>query len=168
MCFEMTGGGLFFQVSPLTLGMCCFPQWEKLIPCLGWVGWLWPTQLSHAWGMEVRDHQIIPFHYHAPKWGMHVLDNSCLFISSLCSTLMPGQLSFQFQCWPIMFPAALGVPKGGAAPSFGKVAKPAPKGPDRPTPQPHPQDLNSLVQRAEHIPAGTRTPMCNKCNNVIR
>ncbi|XP_044029161.1 PDZ and LIM domain protein 5b isoform X2 [Siniperca chuatsi] len=61
-----------------------------------------------------------------------------------------------------------GFPKGGAAPSFGKVANPAPKGPDRPTPQPHPQDLNSLVQRAEHIPAGTRTPMCNKCNNVIR
>lgn len=61
-----------------------------------------------------------------------------------------------------------GFPKGGAAPSFGKVANPAPRGPDRPTPQPHPQDLNSLVQRAEHIPAGTRTPMCNKCNNVIR
>ncbi|KAM9338267.1 PDZ and LIM domain protein 5b isoform 1-T1 [Symphorus nematophorus] len=61
-----------------------------------------------------------------------------------------------------------GFSKGGAAPSFGKVANPAPKGPDRPTPQPHPQDLNTLVQRAEHIPAGTRTPMCNKCNNVIR
>nr|XP_046231518.1 PDZ and LIM domain protein 5b isoform X5 [Scatophagus argus] len=61
-----------------------------------------------------------------------------------------------------------GFPKGGAVPSFGKVANPAPKGPDRPTPQPHPQDLNSLVQRAEHIPAGTRTPVCNKCNNVIR
>ncbi|XP_042365498.1 PDZ and LIM domain protein 5b isoform X2 [Plectropomus leopardus] len=61
-----------------------------------------------------------------------------------------------------------GFPKGGAAPSFGKVTNPAPKGPDRPTPQPHPQDLNSLVQRAEHIPAGTRTPMCNKCNKVIR
>uniref|UniRef100_A0A671XUF3 PDZ and LIM domain 5b n=1 Tax=Sparus aurata TaxID=8175 RepID=A0A671XUF3_SPAAU len=59
-------------------------------------------------------------------------------------------------------------PKGGAAPSFGKVANPAPKGPDRPTPQPHPQDLNSLVQRAEHIPAGKRTPVCGKCNNVIR
>ncbi|XP_074474200.1 PDZ and LIM domain protein 5b isoform X1 [Sebastes fasciatus] len=62
-----------------------------------------------------------------------------------------------------------GFPKGGAAPSFGKVTTPAaPKGPERPTPQPHPQDLNSLVQRAEHIPAGKRTPMCNKCNNVIR
>ncbi|XP_070706093.1 PDZ and LIM domain protein 5b [Pempheris klunzingeri] len=61
-----------------------------------------------------------------------------------------------------------GFPKGGAAPSFGKVANPAPRGPERPTPQPHPQDLNSLVQRAEHIPAGTRTPMCSKCNNVIR
>ncbi|XP_041666559.1 PDZ and LIM domain protein 5b isoform X2 [Cheilinus undulatus] len=61
-----------------------------------------------------------------------------------------------------------GFPKGGAAPSFGKVTNPTPKGPDRPTPQPHPQDLSSLVQRAEHIPAGTRTPVCNKCNNVIR
>ncbi|XP_059213930.1 PDZ and LIM domain protein 5b [Centropristis striata] len=61
-----------------------------------------------------------------------------------------------------------GFPKGGAAPSFGKVTNAGPKGPDRPTPQPHPQDLNSLVQQAEHIPAGTRTPMCNKCNNVIR
>ncbi|XP_053734113.1 PDZ and LIM domain protein 5b isoform X3 [Synchiropus splendidus] len=55
-----------------------------------------------------------------------------------------------------------------AVPSFGKVTNPSPKGPDRPIPQPHPEDLNSLVQRAEHIPAGTRTPMCNKCNNVIR
>ncbi|XP_026153212.1 PDZ and LIM domain protein 5b isoform X3 [Mastacembelus armatus] len=61
-----------------------------------------------------------------------------------------------------------GFPKGGAAPSLGKVTNAVPKGPDRPTPQPHPQDLNSLVQRAEHIPAGTRTPMCNKCNKVIR
>ncbi|KAM8829035.1 PDZ and LIM domain protein 5b isoform 2-T2 [Spinachia spinachia] len=63
-----------------------------------------------------------------------------------------------------------GAPKGGAAPSFGKVSNPAPinRGPDRPVPQPHPQDLNSVVQRAEHIPAGTRTPMCNKCNSVIR
>ncbi|XP_033951686.1 PDZ and LIM domain protein 5b isoform X3 [Pseudochaenichthys georgianus] len=61
-----------------------------------------------------------------------------------------------------------GFPKGGAAPSFGKVTNPTPKGPDRPIPQPHPQDLNCLVQRAEHIPAGTRTPMCNQCNTVIR
>ncbi|KAI3361791.1 hypothetical protein L3Q82_002132 [Scortum barcoo] len=61
-----------------------------------------------------------------------------------------------------------GFPKGGAAPSFGKVANSAPKDVHRPTPQPHPQDLNSLVQQAEHIPAGTRTPMCCKCNNVIR
>ncbi|XP_061656988.1 PDZ and LIM domain protein 5b isoform X2 [Syngnathoides biaculeatus] len=64
--------------------------------------------------------------------------------------------------------APSGFPKSGAAPSFGKVSNPPPKGPDRPIPQPHPQDLNSVVQRAEHIPAGTRTPMCNKCNNVIR
>ncbi|XP_063745357.1 PDZ and LIM domain protein 5b isoform X3 [Eleginops maclovinus] len=61
-----------------------------------------------------------------------------------------------------------GFPRGGGAPSFGKVTNPTPKGPDRPTPQPHPQDLNSLVQQAEHIPAGKRTPMCNQCNTVIR
>ncbi|XP_047425587.1 PDZ and LIM domain protein 5b isoform X1 [Mugil cephalus] len=64
--------------------------------------------------------------------------------------------------------APSGFPKGGVGPSFGKVSNLPTKGPDRPTPQPHPQDLNSLVQRAEHIPAGKRTPMCNKCNNVIR
>ncbi|KAL4660851.1 PDZ and LIM domain protein 5 [Arapaima gigas] len=41
-------------------------------------------------------------------------------------------------------------------------------GPARPAPQPHPKDEDSLVQRAEHVPAGTRTPMCNHCNMVIR
>ncbi|KAF3849097.1 hypothetical protein F7725_015594 [Dissostichus mawsoni] len=61
-------------------------------------------------------------------------------------------------------PSSLEAYQGGGAPSFGKVTNPTPKGPDRPTPQPHPQDLNSLVQQAEHIPAGTRTPMCNQCN----
>ncbi|NXU96490.1 PDLI5 protein, partial [Cettia cetti] len=34
------------------------------------------------------------------------------------------------------------------------------------TPQPNEQD--TLVQRAEHIPAGKRTPMCAHCNQVIR
>lgn len=61
-----------------------------------------------------------------------------------------------------------GFPKSGPAPSFGKVTRPVARGPDRPTPQPHPQDLDSLVQRAERMPAGTRTPVCKKCNNVIR
>ncbi|KAJ0057290.1 hypothetical protein NL108_002231, partial [Boleophthalmus pectinirostris] len=61
-----------------------------------------------------------------------------------------------------------GFPKSGPVPSFGKVTGPAPRGPDRPTPQPHPQDLDSLVQRAEHMPAATRTPVCNKCSNIIR
>uniref|UniRef100_A0A3B5L896 PDZ and LIM domain 5b n=1 Tax=Xiphophorus couchianus TaxID=32473 RepID=A0A3B5L896_9TELE len=59
-------------------------------------------------------------------------------------------------------------PGGSPGPSFGKIVGPAQKELDRPTPQPHPEDLNSLVQRAEHIPAGTRTPMCCKCNKVIR
>lgn len=29
-------------------------------------------------------------------------------------------------------------------------------------------DEDTLVQRAEHIPAGKRTPMCAQCNQVIR
>ncbi|XP_075881787.1 PDZ and LIM domain protein 5-like isoform X6 [Nelusetta ayraudi] len=40
--------------------------------------------------------------------------------------------------------------------------------PARPVPQPHPGDQDTLVQMAEHIPAGTRTPMCGHCNMVIR
>ncbi|XP_018609320.1 PDZ and LIM domain protein 5b isoform X1 [Scleropages formosus] len=60
--------------------------------------------------------------------------------------------------------------KGQVTPSFGQVSSSGAKGPvlDRPAPQPHPKDQNSLVQRAEHIPAGTRTPMCAQCNKVIR
>ncbi|XP_047660483.1 PDZ and LIM domain protein 5b isoform X1 [Tachysurus fulvidraco] len=62
-----------------------------------------------------------------------------------------------------------GLPKAGVpAVHTGRVTGGVPKGPDRPTPQPHPKDQDSLVQRAEHIPAGTRTPMCGHCNMVIR
>uniref|UniRef100_A0A9J7XAA9 PDZ and LIM domain 5b n=1 Tax=Cyprinus carpio carpio TaxID=630221 RepID=A0A9J7XAA9_CYPCA len=67
--------------------------------------------------------------------------------------------------------SAAGFPKAGApvpqtGPSIGRVSS---KGPDRPAPQAHPSDGDdSLVQRAEHIPAGTRTPMCGHCNMVIR
>nr|XP_011735949.1 PDZ and LIM domain protein 5 isoform X9 [Macaca nemestrina] len=34
--------------------------------------------------------------------------------------------------------------------------------------QPQPSAQDTLVQRAEHIPAGKRTPMCAHCNQVIR
>ncbi|XP_063103355.1 PDZ and LIM domain protein 5 isoform X8 [Cavia porcellus] len=34
--------------------------------------------------------------------------------------------------------------------------------------QPQPSDQDTFVQRAEHIPAGRRTPMCAHCNQVIR
>uniref|UniRef100_A0A3B1JAX8 PDZ and LIM domain 5b n=1 Tax=Astyanax mexicanus TaxID=7994 RepID=A0A3B1JAX8_ASTMX len=70
---------------------------------------------------------------------------------------------------PAGFPKA-GAPSGHTAPSYGRVSNSAPvtKAPDRPAPQPHPKDQDSLVQRAEHIPAGTRTPMCGHCNQVIR
>ncbi|XP_014891083.1 PDZ and LIM domain protein 5b isoform X1 [Poecilia latipinna] len=75
----------------------------------------------------------------------------------------PAQNKASFQAG-----GSVGFSKVGAGPSFGKIVSPAQKELDRPTPQPHPEDLNSLVQRAEHIPAGTRTPMCCKCNKVIR
>ncbi|KAG5841468.1 hypothetical protein ANANG_G00199810 [Anguilla anguilla] len=76
-------------------------------------------------------------------------------------------------------PTALGAvfPKPGAqighvAPAFGSVTNSSPKvpvpAPDRPAPRPHPKDEDSLVQRAEHMPAGTRTPMCGHCNMAIR
>ncbi|XP_013876244.1 PDZ and LIM domain protein 5 isoform X2 [Austrofundulus limnaeus] len=40
--------------------------------------------------------------------------------------------------------------------------------PPRPVPQAHPKDEDTLVQMAEHFPAGMRTPMCAHCNMVIR
>ncbi|KAG7481505.1 hypothetical protein MATL_G00067410 [Megalops atlanticus] len=59
---------------------------------------------------------------------------------------------------------------GHVAPSYGMVSNSNPRAPppERPVPQPHPKDEDSLVQRAEHMPAGTRTPMCAHCNMVIR
>ncbi|XP_061881816.1 PDZ and LIM domain protein 5a isoform X2 [Entelurus aequoreus] len=60
---------------------------------------------------------------------------------------------------------------GLITPSFGmKSNGTAPRcpAPVRPVPQPHPKDEDTLVQMAEHFPAGTRTPMCAHCNMVIR
>ncbi|XP_063346274.1 PDZ and LIM domain protein 5a isoform X1 [Pelmatolapia mariae] len=62
---------------------------------------------------------------------------------------------------------------GLITPSFGmkgngSASVPRGPAPARPVPQPHPKDEDTLVQMAEHIPAGTRTPMCAHCNMVIR
>ncbi|XP_029685672.1 PDZ and LIM domain protein 5a isoform X4 [Takifugu rubripes] len=70
-------------------------------------------------------------------------------------------------------PSTQGPRMGLITPSFsmkGNGSASAPKGvvPARPAPQPHPKDEDSLVQMAEHIPAGTRTPMCAHCSMVIR
>ncbi|XP_071339195.1 PDZ and LIM domain protein 5a isoform X1 [Trachinotus anak] len=65
-------------------------------------------------------------------------------------------------------------PRSGLiTPSFGMKGNGSgsvPRGPvpTRPVPQAHPKDEDTLVQMAEHIPAGTRTPMCANCNMVIR
>ncbi|XP_010730784.3 PDZ and LIM domain protein 5a isoform X1 [Larimichthys crocea] len=66
-----------------------------------------------------------------------------------------------------------GLKTGLIIPSFGMKGNGSasvPRGPvpARPVPQPHPKDEDTLVQMAEHIPAGTRTPMCAHCNMVIR
>ncbi|KAM4616571.1 PDZ and LIM domain protein 5a isoform 1-T2 [Polymixia lowei] len=66
-----------------------------------------------------------------------------------------------------------GIQSGLITPSFGMrgngtVSVPRRPVPPRPVPQPHPKDDDSLVQMAEHIPAGTRTPMCAHCDMVIR
>ncbi|XP_019066114.1 PDZ and LIM domain protein 5 isoform X1 [Fukomys damarensis] len=60
-----------------------------------------------------------------------------------------------------------------AAPSTGRMSNSAASsGPGVPAGsvvgQPQPSDQDTLVQRAEHIPAGKRTPMCAHCNQVIR
>ncbi|XP_065763294.1 PDZ and LIM domain protein 5 isoform X3 [Muntiacus reevesi] len=60
-----------------------------------------------------------------------------------------------------------------AAPSAGRVVSSGPStGVVAPASsargQPQPGDEDTLVQRAEHIPAGKRTPMCAHCNQVIR
>uniref|UniRef100_A0A4X1UEK9 PDZ and LIM domain 5 n=1 Tax=Sus scrofa TaxID=9823 RepID=A0A4X1UEK9_PIG len=59
-----------------------------------------------------------------------------------------------------------------AAPSTGRVTNSGtPTGAAPATSargQPQPSNEDTLVQRAEHIPAGKRTPMCAHCNQVIR
>lgn len=60
---------------------------------------------------------------------------------------------------------------GQAAPSTGRISNSTTSGAGTPansTEGPQPSDQDTLVQRAEHIPAGKRTPMCAHCNQVIR
>uniref|UniRef100_A0A8C5MIA0 PDZ and LIM domain 5 n=1 Tax=Leptobrachium leishanense TaxID=445787 RepID=A0A8C5MIA0_9ANUR len=58
------------------------------------------------------------------------------------------------------------------APSTGRISKyphaTKPGAGVKPVAPPPGADQDTLVQRAEHIPAGTRTPMCAICNLVIR
>ncbi|XP_054447693.1 PDZ and LIM domain protein 5 isoform X2 [Pteronotus mesoamericanus] len=53
------------------------------------------------------------------------------------------------------------------APSTGRISGAAAPA-NSASGQPQPSDQDTLVQRAEHIPAGKRTPMCAHCNQVIR
>ncbi|XP_007548093.1 PDZ and LIM domain protein 5a isoform X3 [Poecilia formosa] len=83
--------------------------------------------------------------------------------SAVVKTMMKGTASNHGQ----------GVQSGLITPSFGMKGNGSAsvlRGPvpARPVPQPHPKDEDTLVQMAEHIPAGMRTPMCAHCNMVIR
>ncbi|XP_014840802.1 PREDICTED: PDZ and LIM domain protein 5-like isoform X4 [Poecilia mexicana] len=83
--------------------------------------------------------------------------------SAVVKTMMKGTASNHGQ----------GVQSGLITPSFGMKGNGSAsvlRGPvpARPVPQPHPKDEDTLVQMAEHIPAGMRTPMCANCNMVIR
>uniref|UniRef100_A0A3B5A4T0 PDZ and LIM domain protein 5-like n=1 Tax=Stegastes partitus TaxID=144197 RepID=A0A3B5A4T0_9TELE len=95
--------------------------------------------------------------------------------SSFTSSLLPSLLLW-FLLQPFMSPPPPSGHRpqtGLITPSFGMKGNGSasfPRGPvpARPVPQPHPKDEDTLVQMAEHIPAGTRTPMCAHCNMVIR
>ncbi|XP_012913481.1 PDZ and LIM domain protein 5 isoform X5 [Mustela putorius furo] len=66
--------------------------------------------------------------------------------------------------WPHPNQAALSTGRiSNSATSSGAVAPASSAGG-----QPQPGDQDTFVQRAEHIPAGKRTPMCAHCNQVIR
>lgn len=63
MFWDESGRGDYFSRCLLmTPGMCCFPQWEKLIPCLG-AGWGDSFQPScimlQAWRLEIN--KLLPF-----------------------------------------------------------------------------------------------------------
>lgn len=63
-------------------------------------------------------------------------------------------------------------PISQTAPASGKAPSNAPysgTAPNKKPGVPHPEtEQDTLVQKPEHIPAGTRTPMCAHCNMVIR
>lgn len=70
-------------------------------------------------------------------------------------------------------PASNAKPAGWQpAPSTGRITnQPSTRTPasdNKPFAPPPMDDQDTLFQRAEHIPAGTRTPMCANCNLVIR
>ncbi|XP_053113548.1 PDZ and LIM domain protein 5 isoform X4 [Hemicordylus capensis] len=59
-------------------------------------------------------------------------------------------------------------PAGGSGWTANSSARPGAAVPSEKSTVAPLTDENTLVQRAEHIPAGKRTPMCAQCNQVIR
>ncbi|KTG46898.1 hypothetical protein cypCar_00014845 [Cyprinus carpio] len=97
-----------------------------------------------------------------------------LCVWSLSEELDDSQPSAHVTCPVKTMIKALGTPvrntSGLITPTFGVMSNSTPLGPalDHPMPRPHPKDEASLVQMAEHIPAGTRTPVCAHCDLIIR
>ncbi|XP_069094219.1 PDZ and LIM domain protein 5 isoform X2 [Pleurodeles waltl] len=63
-------------------------------------------------------------------------------------------------------PISQTAPASGKSPGSAPYAGTAPN--KKPGVQPPETDQDTLVQKPEHIPVGTRTPMCAHCNMVIR
>lgn len=64
-CFEMRAGGedYYSRCLLVTLGMCCSPQWEKLIPCLELGGATLSNPAVSGFG---HGGQRPPNYYHSP------------------------------------------------------------------------------------------------------
>lgn len=83
----------------------------------------------------------------------------CLYFEMIYLVLKDALLS----AFGALSPASAG---GWASNSVKPPGTTAPSEKSATAPQLDEQD--TLVQRAEHIPAGKRTPMCAHCNQVIR
>lgn len=122
--------------------------------CIDWKG---RGQITYTPGRKTQTHTC--------THCLCVSTRAYLFVSFCHLHLKP--------CVPPPSPAVHRPPTGLITPSFGMKGNGSasiPRGPvpARPLPQPHPKDEDTLVQMAEHIPAGMRTPMCAHCNMVIR
>lgn len=156
-------------------GMC--GRWKRLQRLMCWNRC---RQLAECTGMTPADC------VDKESTGHIMLPRTDTCTHSLCDAISVQCPGFSLFLWNVFFslhwltrtncppPSSGRGPRSGLiTPSFsmkgnGSASVPKSVVPARPVPQPHPNDEDTLVQMAEHIPAGTRTPMCARCNMVIR